>query len=47
VEIVDRWYEAYQEPGTSEINYFRVKTSLKGTFLLKHDLLEDCWFLIA
>jgi hypothetical protein len=46
VEIIDRWYEAYGKPG-STINYFKVKTSLKGTFMLKHETERDRWFLVV
>lgn len=47
VEVIDRWYEAYQKSGSVTINYFKVKTSLKGTFLLKHDQEIDRWFLVV
>ena len=47
VEIVDRWYEAYQQAGAVGINYFKVKTRLKGPFLLKYDQKQDCWYLVV
>lgn len=47
IEVVDRWYEGYQKSEAAAITYFKVKTSLKGTFLLKHDQEKDHWFLIV
>lgn len=46
-EITDRWYEGYQESANKQVNYFRVKTALRGSFLLKHEIVNDDWFLVA
>ena len=46
VEIIDRWYEAYDKSATQGINYYNVKTNLIGTFMLKHELDHDRWFLV-
>lgn len=46
-EILDRWYEGYASSTEPTIHYFRVKTHLKGSFLLKHEIKNDRWFLVV
>jgi hypothetical protein len=46
LEILDRWYEGHDTSDSQTINYFKVKTNLKGSFLLKHELENDRWFLV-
>jgi len=46
-EILDRWYEGYASSTDQNIHYFRVKTDLKGSFLLKHEIKNDRWFLVV
>jgi hypothetical protein len=47
LEIIDRWYEAYDKSRSQPVNYFKVKTELKGSFLLKHEVDNDRWFLVV
>ena len=47
IEIIDRWHEAYQNPESGEITYFKIKTNLAGSYMLKHDLDGDIWFLVV
>ena len=47
VEIIDRWHEAYNKPVTKGISYYKVKTNLVGSYMLKHELDHDCWFLVV
>lgn len=46
-EILDRWYEGYNNTSSNTVNYYRVKTDLKGSFLLKHEIKNDQWFLVV
>ena len=46
VEIVDRWYEAYSNPGQTT-NYFKVRTNLAGNNMLKYESESDQWFLVV
>jgi len=43
--ILDRWYQGERDPGGPVSNYFRVETSRGETFILKHDLDADAWYL--
>ena len=47
VDIIDRWYEGYQQSSPHTVNYYRVRTDLKGSFLLKHEIENDSWFLVV
>ena len=47
IKIIDRWYEGYHKSAPKAVNYFKVKTDLKGSFLLKHDIRNDRWFLVV
>ncbi len=42
-EIVDRWYEGGPEARHPEINYFRVRTTDGGVFLIRYQSLFDAW----
>lgn len=46
-EILDRWYDGYASSTDQRIHYFRVKTDLKGSFLLKQEIENDRWFLVV
>ena len=52
-DIIDRWYEGYNSPASPAshaspaVNYYKVKTDLKGSFLLKHELGDDKWYLVV
>ena len=37
-EIVDRWYEGGLEPTRPELHYFKVRTTGRQLFLLRHDV---------
>ena len=47
IEIIDRWHEGYHNSAPKAVNYFKVKTDLKGSFLLKHEISNDRWFLVV
>lgn len=47
IEIIDRWYEGYNKPGSESANYFKVRTSPTGTYLIKQELKGDRWFLVV
>ena len=44
-EILDRWYQGDRDPAWPVSNYFKVETAGGGTFIIKHDLENDEWFL--
>lgn len=46
-EISDRWYQAQITPESPLSNYFKIRTSNKSIFILKHDLETDSWFLVT
>ncbi|HOM40015.1 MAG TPA: hypothetical protein PL101_07285 [Bacteroidales bacterium] len=43
-EVIDRWYQGDLNPDFPVTNYFRVVTSSGETFILKHDLESDGWY---
>jgi hypothetical protein len=45
-EIIDRWYQADRDPECPVSNYFRVKTTSGGPYIIKHDLDHDEWYLL-
>jgi hypothetical protein len=45
-EITDRWYQGDRDPETPAADYFKVLTVLGGTYLLRHELDEDKWYLV-
>jgi len=45
-EFIDRRYEFYDKPATQGISYYNVKTNLAGSYILKHELELDRWFLV-
>jgi hypothetical protein len=47
IEIIDRWYESYNKSTSNAVNYFKVKTNLLGSLLLKHEVVNDRWFLVV
>jgi len=47
IEIIDRWYESYDKSTPYAVNYFKVKTNLQGSFLLKHEVANERWFLVV
>jgi hypothetical protein len=42
-EIIDRWYEGGIEAGQPEVDYFKVRTTEGGIFLLRYLSLSDSW----
>jgi hypothetical protein len=46
-EIADRWYQAQTTPDWPVANYFKVRTSGKNIYILKHELNSDQWFLVV
>ena len=47
VDIIDRWYEAYNISTSRTVDYFKVKTTLAGNYMLKHEKESDKWFLVV
>jgi len=43
IEVLDRWYEGGVSAGSVVLNYFRVKGSDGGTYLLRYNALFDRW----
>jgi hypothetical protein len=46
-EISDRWFQAQPAPDGPIANYFKVRTSGKTEYLIKHELTSDQWFLVT
>ena len=44
-EVIDRWYQVESLPEWPRANYFKVRDNHHQTYLLKHDLEADEWFL--
>lgn len=44
-EITDRWYQGDRDPTVPVSDYFRVETTRGETYILKHDLSADTWYL--
>jgi len=45
-EIIDRWYQGDANPEFPVTDYFKVGTANRRQFILKHDLENDCWYLV-
>lgn len=45
-EILDRWYESYQNTDKNTIFYYKVKTKLSGIYMMKHEVERDRWYLM-
>jgi hypothetical protein len=46
-EIVDRWYEGGIKPDRPVVNYFKVKTSEGGIFILRYNTEADVWSVVC
>jgi len=44
-EILDRWHQVKNLPEWPRAEYFKVRGADQHTYLLKHDLESDEWFL--
>jgi hypothetical protein len=44
-EIIDRWYQGESNPKFPVSNYFKVKTDSGESYIIKHDIERDKWFL--
>ncbi len=44
-EIEDRWYQGEQKPEFSAAVYFKVRTTKKKIYILKHEIQRDKWYL--
>jgi hypothetical protein len=44
-EITDRWYQSDTNPEWPVSNYFKVITTNRDQYIIKHDLEEDEWYL--
>lgn len=45
-EITDRWYQGDMNPEYPVAGYFRVTTTDGGRFILKHETVNDVWYLV-
>jgi len=45
IEIIDRWYQADRDPEWPVSNYFKVNTTSGASYIIKHDLDHDEWYL--
>ena len=45
VDILDRWYQGDLNPVFPAATYFKVSTVNEKTFILKHEIIKDVWFL--
>ncbi len=45
-EIIDRWYESYQNIDKNTIYYYKVKTNMAGIYMMKHEVERDRWYLL-
>ncbi len=45
-EIVDRWFQGEQNPEFPPATYFKVCTTDKKTYILKHIIKQDRWFIL-
>ncbi len=46
LEVSDRWFEKGTDPEWPAADYFKVLASDEHTYLIKHDLECDEWFLV-
>ncbi|MCY1722614.1 cytoplasmic protein [Prolixibacteraceae bacterium Z1-6] len=46
IEIIDRWYQGYQNPEIASAKYFKVKTGDNRIYILQHLEYSDKWFLL-
>jgi hypothetical protein len=46
-KILDRWYQSGPEAEWAVSDYFKVETAGGGTFLLKHEIEDDRWYLFG
>lgn len=44
-EVLDRWYQGDLNPEFPAADYFKVLTSDKKTYILKHETKSDRWYL--
>lgn len=44
-EILDRWHQGEQNPDFPPADYFKVRIKDMKTFILKHELNNDTWYL--
>jgi hypothetical protein len=44
-EIPDRWYQGDSNPEFPAANYYKVITKDRKTYILKHEIQSDTWFL--
>jgi hypothetical protein len=44
-EIADRWYQSDNNPEWPVSNYFKVLTTSRDQYIIKHDLEGGAWYL--
>lgn len=44
--ITDRWYQGENDPEFPPSDYFRVESHEGDSYLLKHDLKADMWYIV-
>jgi hypothetical protein len=45
--IIDRWYQGDLDPKVPVTDYFRVNVASGRQYLLKHETIEDVWYIIS
>jgi len=46
-EVLDRWYQADISPDLPVSDYFKVSTHGNMTYIIKHELESDKWYLVT
>jgi hypothetical protein len=46
-EISDRWYQRDASQGFASADYFKICTDGNMTYIIKHELESDQWFLVT
>jgi hypothetical protein len=44
-EVTDRWYQGDRNPEFPVSNYFKIITTDRKQFIIKHDLESDRWYM--
>jgi hypothetical protein len=47
LEVVDRWYQGNSDPEIPVSDYFKVAAGDGCEYILKHEILNDKWFLCS
>lgn len=44
--IIDRWYQGDKNPEFPAADYFKVETESRETYMLRHEVGSDKWYLV-